>query len=191
MLKTRRRAEFVEWQQLLPIMGTIARGRKLVKSVLRTDRFLKGRRVGQPNRTLASAAVGANSLLKTGKLKPAGAVLYGIDRTGKSMVKGYKRGGLSGAAKGLGVGLRNSMGSIQRSGAKVISPAVSIANSSGRAYRLLPESPTRRRKAIGVGISQYLKKGRRKGMPKKLYQGDKVGRNTLRRVRRWRRRRRR
>lgn len=191
--RRRRGAEFAtDWQNALPIIGSVLRSKKLIKTVLRSDRLLKSRRVPQLKRLVANSTIGANSLLTSGKLKPAGAVLYGIDRTGKAMVHGWRRGGVVGAYKGMGVGVRNAAGNIKRSGEKLIAPATLTAGKARRAYGLLPDSLSRRQRvtaSLKVGVSQLLKKNRRKGVGKKLYATDRGGRNVVRKVRRWRRRR--
>lgn len=184
-LRIKPRAEFVKPTDLIPIIGTISRAKRLVKATRRSYRFLKRRRAAPDKRLIGSALSGANSLLSQRRIQPTGALLYVIDRTGKGFVKGLQRGGIPAGLRQANISRKLAAGNVKRAVEKVIRPGTVFASKSSRAYRMLGDSANPAQKLLGssrVGANQVLKAYGKKGVGAKLYSTDKSGKRAVRRV---------
>lgn len=182
-VKRRITAEFINPLDLIPVLGTITRARRITKGTLRTHAWLKKRRINPTKRVVLAGMVGAKTMLRGKRITPYGASLNAVHAGGRSAVRAARAGkGVEGRVKAFQASSGAAL-ALSKSGLKrALQPGISYQKGFNRAYKMLGDSiPTRNRinAASAVGTRQAMKESRG-GL--KFYGMDKRGRRIVRRL---------
>lgn len=180
-VKRRGRAEFINPLDILPVLGTISRARRITKGTLRTYGWLKKRRINPTKRVVLSGMVGAKTMLRGNRIKPYGAALNAVHAGGRSAVRAARAGkGVEGRTKAFQASSSAALALSKTGLQRAIQPGISYQKGFKRAYKMLGESvPTRKRinASSAVGTRQAMKDSRG---GKKFYGMDRRGRRIVR-----------
>jgi len=177
------RAEFIDPIDLIPLIGTLSRARRISKGTLRTYGWLKRKRIGKTKRVVLSGLVGSRQMLRAQRIFPAGAALNAIHSGGRGAARAVKQGkGVKGAARAFKAGSGGALATTQSGLQQAFQPAISYGKGAKRTYRMLGDKVKQVRRLAAsnsVGTRQAMKDGR--GF-KKFYGMDKRGRRIVRQV---------
>lgn len=179
------KAEFIDPIDLVPLLGTASRARRVTQGTVRTYGWLKRRRVGNTKRVVLSGLVGSHQMLRAQRIFPYGAALHILHSGGRAAARATRQGkGLTAAAKAFRSSGRGAISTTQSGLEQAFQPAISYGKSARRTYRMLGDAGTPKKRMLAanaVGTRQAMKDGR--GF-KKFYGLDRRGRRIVRYLKR-------
>lgn len=180
------RAEFINPLDLVPVLGTISRARRITKGTLRTYGWLKRKRVEPVRRIALSGMVGAKQMLRAQRIFPYGAALNSVHAGGRAAVRAGRAGkGAKGSAKAFRSASGGALAASKSGLTRAVQPAISYRKGFGRAYKILgysdplPNVPNRVLASNAVGTRLAMKESRG---GTKFYGLDRRGRRIVRSI---------
>lgn len=176
------RSEFVDPTDFVPVLGTLSRAKRIIKSTNRSYKWFKRKRVPRVKRVVASGLVGSHQMLRAQRIFPYGAALHVLHSGGRSAVQAARAGkGAKGSAKAFKAGGYAAAQTSVMGAKQGLKPVLDFGKGARRTYRMLGDAPTVKKvvAAHSVGARQTLKGTK---ALKKFYGYDKRGRRIVRSI---------